>query len=147
MFNKDVKQSAYVFLSKREHSKLELRLKLLNKNFNIDDIEPVLDALAEQDIQSDLRYGQTVLRKRINKGYGLNYVVAELEQKGLATDTISRVIRDEQIDWFELARHVCETRFGNSEMTTKKDKAKRIRFLQYRGFDFEQISAVLGTDE
>ena len=42
---------------------------------------------------------------------------------------------------------IARRKFGNSEMDTPKEKARRFRFMQYRGFDFEQIKYALDTDD
>ncbi len=130
----------------REHSRHELQQKLHKKGFVNDDIEPVLDALAEQDIQNEYRFGECLFRTRVNKGFGWSYIAAELKQKGLANDIIAEVYQSQQIDWFMQAQQAYEKRFPDSEIADAKAKAQRIRFLQYRGFDFEQIAAVLNLD-
>ena len=140
---KEVKKAAYSLLARREHSQKEIMQKLSQRDFAKEDIEVVLDALAEQDIQSDLRYGEAVLRQRLQKGYGWTYICAQLKQKGLTSDIISAVYDSQAIDWFEMAELAYVKRFAQTEIVDQKDKAKRIRFLQYRGFDFEQISAAL----
>ncbi|TRX55800.1 regulatory protein RecX [Thalassomonas sp. M1454] len=146
MYNKDVKKAAYSLLSRREHSAKELKEKLVLREYQVADIEPVLSALAEQDIQSDLRFGESLLRTRLTKGYGWSYICAELKQKGLASDIIAQVEQTQSIDWFEQAKNAYQKRFPDPKIYDQKDKAKRIRFLQYRGFDFEQISAALNLD-
>lgn len=145
--NKEVKKAAYNFLARREHSLQELRQKLKAKEFSIDDIELVLEKLVEQDIQSDLRYAQSLIRQRIAKGYGRSYINNELKHKGLASVTIHEAMVSEPTDWFELAKMVYQKRYGETGIADQKDKAKRVRFLQSRGFDFEQISAAMTIDE
>ncbi|WNC69440.1 regulatory protein RecX [Thalassotalea nanhaiensis] len=143
MIKKDVKKSAYSLLARREHSQKELMQKLQLREFDAADIQVVLDALAEQDIQSDLRFGESMLRLRVAKGYGWIYIAAELKQKGLTSDIIAAVYASQQVDWFLQAEIAYEKRFNSTEITDAKDKAKRVRFLQYRGYSFEQINAVL----
>ncbi|TKB44645.1 regulatory protein RecX [Thalassotalea mangrovi] len=145
--NKEVKKAAYNYLARREHSLQELRQKLTLKEYSGDDIELVLEKLVEQDIQSDLRYAQSVIRQRIAKGYGRSYINNELKHKGLASGTIHEALISEPTDWFELAKGVYQKRYGDTAITDQKDKAKRVRFLQSRGFDFEQISAAMTIDE
>ncbi|WP_211183534.1 regulatory protein RecX [Thalassotalea sp. Y01] len=146
VINKEVKKAAYNYLARREHSCHELRQKLKQKDFELDDINLVLEKLIEHDIQSDLRYAQCVIRQRLAKGYGRTYISNELKQKGLASDISSQAFASEPVDWFELAQQVYHKRFGDVPIRDQKDKAKRVRFLQYRGFDFEQISATMTLD-
>ena len=146
MFKKDIKNSAYGLLARREHSKKELRQKLLLRDYALEDIEPILQALSEQNIQSDVRFAESLMRVRISRGYGWIYICAELKQKGLANDIISEIHQTQSIDWFEQAHTAYQKRFADTPISDQKDKAKRIRFLQSRGFDFEQISAALNLD-
>lgn len=146
MIKKDVKKSAYSLLARREHSQKELMQKLLLREFNSVDIQVVLDALSEQNIQSDLRFGESMYRLRVARGYGWIYIAAELKQKGLTSDIIAAVYASKQVDWFLQAELAYEKRFNNTEIGDQKDKAKRVRFLQYRGYSFEQINAVLNLN-
>ena len=142
----DVKKAAYSILARREYSQHELRQKLQLKEFACDDIEDVLAALDKQGIQSDFRFAESAMRARVNKGYGWAYICAELEQKGLTSDIISAVYESQPVDWFNVAEKAYEKRFADPVISDQKEKQKRIRFLQYRGFDFEQIDAILNLD-
>jgi regulatory protein len=46
------------------------------------------------------------------------------------------------VDWYELAAQVSTKRFGHQAPADAKEKAKRSRFLQQRGFDFDQIGSI-----
>ncbi|WP_371372940.1 regulatory protein RecX [Thalassotalea aquiviva] len=146
LLNKDIKKAAYSLLARREHSRQELMHKLLRKEFTQEDITPVLEALDEQNIQSDFRFGECQLRQRVTKGYGWQYIRAELKQKGLSSDLIYQLEQQQDIDWFLQALKAYNKRFGDTVIADDKDRAKRIRFLQYRGFSTEQILAALETN-
>lgn len=146
VIKKDVKKAAYSLLARREHSQKELTQKLRQREFELADIEAVMKALVEQDIQSELRFGESMFRQRLSKGYGWTYIAAELKQKGLTSDIITAVSQSQHVDWFCQAQIAYQKRFGDTDITDQKDKAKRIRFLQYRGFSFEQISIVMNLD-
>ncbi|MBT5886904.1 MAG: hypothetical protein HOH56_03820, partial [Acidiferrobacteraceae bacterium] len=53
-----VREVAMRLLARREHSREELRLKLVQRGFEISSIDPVLVELIEQDYLSDARYAQ-----------------------------------------------------------------------------------------
>ena len=165
---KDVLHRAVDLLSRREHSYLELFQKLKNKDFMSDDIHPVLDYLIEKDYLSDERFAECLLRGRVAKGYGWLYIKNELKQKGVNTQIISQLNKNDEIDWYLQAELAYNKRFGHALLNvdnldidndeqnsyvlkTKaykaaaKEKAKRIRFLQYRGFSTEQITTALNV--
>ena len=67
-------------------------------------------------------------------------------QKGLAGDDIDTAFSRQAPDWSGLATAVLQKRFGDSADSAgldHKERAKRSRFLQQRGFHYEHISAAL----
>jgi len=48
-------------------------------------------------------------------------------------------------DWFELARQVRVRKFGENLPAEFAEKARQMRFLQYRGFDAEQIQVAVSS--
>ena len=59
-----VRDAAMRLLARREHSREELRLKLIQRGFEVSSINPVLVELIEQDTLSDARYAQALLSHR-----------------------------------------------------------------------------------
>lgn len=132
-------------LARREHSFQELNTKLKRRfRDNPDLIVQELQKLSEQRLQSDSRMVEAFVRSRINKGQGSVKIRAELRNRGIADNLIEKGILDAEVDWFALIERVTERKFGNSKVVDLREKARRARFLQQRGFSFEQISAVLG---
>jgi len=145
--NKKVLHSAVSLLSRREHSQQEIFTKLLKKDFIADDIQPVLEHLMVKNYLSDERFAESVCRYRANKGFGWAYIKNELNQKGVSLDIINQLRNNNEIDWYLQAELAYNKRFGFSPIDNQKEKAKRIRFLQYRGYSYEQIMTVVNTGE
>lgn len=57
-------------LARREHSQEELRTKLRKAEFEIDEINVVIQKLAKIDLQSDLRFAENYLHYRSQRGFG-----------------------------------------------------------------------------
>ena len=127
-------------LARREHSQTELRTKLLKAEFDINEINDVLDKLAAKDIQSDTRFAENYIRYRAQRGYGSQKINLELKERGVDKQTIVNAIQEAEIDWFDLAISARRKRFGEQVPDNIKDRAKQQRFLQYRGFTHEQIN-------
>ncbi len=127
-------------LARREHSQTELRTKLLKAEFDINEINDVLDKLAAKDIQSDTRFAENYIRYRAQRGYGSQKINLELKERGVDKQTIVNAIEEAEIDWFDLAISARRKRFGEQVPDNIKDRAKQQRFLQYRGFTHEQIN-------
>ena len=145
--NKAILHKGIDLLSRREHSKQELRNKLRLREFQDNDISIVLDYLIENDYLSESRFADSVYRTRVNKGYGKRFIENELAQKGVNSLDIELAAQELEIDWYHQAEIVYRKRFNDIEIIDKKDKAKRIRFLQYRGFSTDEIFTVLNIEE
>ena len=137
--SKEVFNCAQALLARREHSQLELKQKLLKKDFDEQVINEVLHKLIELGYQSDERYTSVCLRSRANKGYGPNYIRNYLNQRGISIILINESFYDCQVDWFECIERVWHKKF-NSMPQDLKEQAKQQNFLYYRGFDTEIIS-------
>lgn len=154
--NKTILHTAVDLLSRREHSIKELKNKLLLRDYPSEDFDEVINYLLEKNYLSNERFADSVIRQRINKGYGWRFIENELKQKGLDTPTILLVKQAHQVDWYEQAERAYVKRFGcnvtidgstiDSSLMDNKERAKRIRFLQYRGFSNDEIMAALKTE-
>ena len=142
----DVLHAAINYLSRREHSSAELVDKLQQKGFILVDIEPVVFYLQENNYQSDQRYAECIIRHRVNKGYGWQYIKQALQLKGVCENIIVQEGKNQQIDWYLQAEIAYNKRYGDLAITDLKDKAKRIRFMQNRGFSSDQIFALINNN-
>ena len=134
-----IRDHALNFLSIREHARAELRQKLLSKKFPLEAIEPVLTQLQADDLLSDARFTESFIRGRMNKGYGPVRIRYELQQLQIAEDLLNELLDSRDVQWIEAAQRVRQKKFGESVPTDMKQKAKQIRFLQYRGFNTVHI--------
>lgn len=133
-------------LSRREHSVKELSQKLSTKSFEQDDITPVIAFLLENDYLSNIRFAESLIRNKVSRGYGWQYIRQALKQKGVSSDIYKPVLAEQDVDWYQQASAVYQKKYGDSEIKDQKDKAKRLRFLQYRGFSIEECLAALKLD-
>ncbi len=127
-------------MAQREYSALELTQKLSTKGYAIEEIEPVLVQLAQNNYQSDERFSKAFVLMRTNQGKGDVLISQQLKQKGIEDFDLST------IDFFELAKRVRLKKYGEQLPKDYKEKAKQQRFLQSRGFDLEQINQVFSCE-
>jgi len=139
-------ERAMNLLARREHSVVELTTKLLKAEFDIDDINIVINKLTTAGLQSDHRFAENYLRYRSQRGFGSQRIRLELKERGVADDIISETLIKADIDWFSLATTVRCKRFGEQYPDNYNDRAKQQRFLQYRGFTHEQITESFNTE-
>lgn len=141
--NKSILHLGVSLLARREHSTKELTDKLKRKNFLLEEVQDVVQYLQDKDYQSDERYTDSYIRNRVNKGYGWQFIKNALSQQGISREIIQDQYKKCEIDWYLQAELAYNKRFSVHDIKDQKDKAKRIRFLQYRGFTMEEILAVV----
>ena len=126
--------AALRMLMRREHSQLELLTKLQAKGFDISAINDSLLILIEQNYQSDERFSEAFILMRYNQGKGPLKIASELKQRGINKFNL------DVFDWFKLAKEVRNKKFGDTPPQDFNDQAKQKRFLQSRGFGFDEIN-------
>ncbi len=126
--------AAMRMLVRREHSVFELTQKLTTKEFDRVDIEQTLGLLIEQNYQSDERFTVDFIQMRFNQGKGPIKIAVDLRQRGINSFDLS------MHDFYVLAQQIRVRKFGKQIPDDYKQQAKQKRFLQSRGFDFEQIN-------
>lgn len=139
-------QRACDFLARREHSRAELRRKLLRSSEDTELVDELLDKLSKEKLQSDDRFVENFVHYRANNGHGPLKIQQELKQKGVDEETIQHYLSNPEYDWAEIAQGVREKKFGEELPNEYKDKAKQSRFLYGRGFDTELINIALSED-
>ncbi|HEX6590756.1 MAG TPA: regulatory protein RecX [Moraxellaceae bacterium] len=144
---------ALAMQARREHSRQEIRQKLLELGGEPQQVEQLLDELVRRRLQSDARFAEIYVRSRAERGYGPRVIEAELRGRGLSTELVQEAMADSGYDWTEQAKVQRQKRFGRSQPAEMKEKARQVRFLQYRGFSSSQVSQALkggwngGTEE
>ncbi|WP_105900898.1 recombination regulator RecX [Vibrio gangliei] len=141
------RESAVQMLSRRDHGEFELRQKLKLKEFEPSDIDQALEYCQGNGWVDDVRFAKSQIRQHVFKGHGKRRIQQELMLKQVSEQDIEQAFEQEPQDWFELAKETAHKKFKGKKAEDAKAYAKQVRFLQYRGFDFEQISYALSTFE
>jgi len=134
-------------LANREHSRLELCRKLQTKFADLSEIDLVLNNLEERGYLSDERFVELYLEMRKRKGYGPLRIQAELRERGIGRDLISRYLEEADSDWYRLMQVVAAGKFGISPDVSHKTQQKAARFLEYRGFPTSMIRRYLWDED
>ena len=134
--NSDITKLITKYLSIREHSKLELKNKLIEKGF---DIEEILLSINE----SDSRFTEEFIRSRIKKNKGPNLISSELNCRGiteaLISENLSKISHDQ---WLDCAFVALRKKLKGSSITLE-DRDKIYSFLIGRGFEHKMIKYAL----
>lgn len=121
-------------LARREHSYRELLQKLALRFAEPELIRAEVNRLRDEHLQSDQRFAEVYLHSRAQRLYGPQRIKAELRERGIADDIVADVFSAMDIDWSANQQKLLLNKFGVKPAADFKDKAKRLRFLQYRGF-------------
>lgn len=130
-------------LARREHARFELERKLSVKGFNRTSVAQLLDQLESEGLLSDSRFAESYIFSRRQRGFGPLRIKTELRERGVDDALIRTNLDDPAIEWLDLARQQFHKRFGRGKVRDTREYARRVRFLQGRGFSDPTIMAVL----
>ena len=140
---KEARKKAMDYLARREYGQRELEQKLIAAGFESVTVAATVDKLTGEGLQDDRRFIENFVHSRINQGKGPVRICKELGERGLDAGMIEAVLEDVAEDWCAMARLVRDKKFGPELPRDFKEKARQMRFLQYRGFDAEHIQAAV----
>ena len=140
-----LKARALQWLASREHSRVELRSKLLRaagEAHTVAEVDALLDQLSTQGHLSDARFVESRLHARSSR-FGNRRIEHELRQHGVAIDADVQA----QLRATELARahEVWRKKFGVLARDAA-GRARQARFLAARGFSAEVVHKIVSTD-
>lgn len=139
MTEQEVHNVAMKLLAQREHSYYELQSKLLIRKYDREIIEKVLDELIRNNLQSDVRFAQSYMRIKMARGFGPIRIRQELHDRGIDDELIDECLAISLDAWIQEIIKVRRKKFGFDAPHDYEERAKQMRFLQYRGFTHEQI--------
>lgn len=146
----EVKNSAFRYLSNRNHSTFELKNKLKKKGYDSSIIETVILYLVEKKYLNDYTFAQNFVSNRIERRKeGVMKITAELYKKGIKREIISEVtasIKEHPKNYnnaLELGKSKLEKILKRNELDVNKIKSKLFNFLKGRGFTSDVIFEVI----
>lgn len=134
---------ALAMLARREHSAGEIREKLREMGGDVGLIDAVIAGLQERKLQSDERFAESFVRSRAERGYGPRVIEMALRERGIDKESARIALEGSGYDWCAQAGDVRQRRFGQSLPDNARERARQLRFLQYRGFAGSDVSAAL----
>ena len=137
------KSTAVRLLSRREHSAFEIRDKLHKRDFDEAEIEQAIIELQQGDWLSDERFTEAYIRMRQLKGFGPIRISIELNERGVNESIVDHYLQSSDESWQQTLEQQYQKKYRNRSIEDYNDKAKRIRFLQYRGFALDLIYQVV----
>ena len=136
----ELKARALRTLARREHSRAELARKLAPRAESPEALEQLLEALAARKQLSDERYAEARARQLARK-YGAARIRLELRSKGVDEALAARAAAGGEL---ERARGILARKY-RTPVDSPLERARRMRFLQSRGFSHDTIRALLSS--
>jgi len=150
----ELRLAAMDLLARREHGSHELLVKL-RKRFRRractdEQVQEVLSALTDEGLLSDERFALSTVRQLVSRGYGPRRITETFRQQGIEGYLSSALATafEAPVDWYAEAASVYEKKYHGDAIVgdwdaRQRERAKRMRFLQYRGFDAEVCQALV----
>ncbi len=137
---------AIYLLAMREHGSKELATKLRQKfetaeTENLPDlVDFVVSKCQENNALSDERYVESYVRMSLEKGQGPYKIKQKLQLRTDEDQLIASYLALDESEWIALAKSTLDKKYGDAiKPEERKEQAKRMRFLQSRGFSQNQI--------
>ena len=139
----ELKARALRLLARREHTRVELARKLAPKAASPGELDALLTGLEGRKQLSDERYAEARTHQ-LSRKFGALKVRRELVAKGVEREAAARFAADVEKTDFERARLILARKY-RAPATARKERLRRARFLQSRGFSPEVIRRALGS--
>jgi regulatory protein len=141
-------QYAVAQLARREHSRAELRSKLLRR-LNEDtgraeaaaQAEKILDELQARGLLSDARFANVLTRAKASR-FGAARIRHEMREHDLPDDVVRPVMEQLEATEEQRARDLWKRRFGHPPADAA-ERARQMRFLAQRGFSTAVVLRVV----
>lgn len=132
---------ALALLARRDHSVYELRMKLIQRGGEQALVDLVLKQLGQERLLDEQRFAESYARMRVNRGFGLNRIRVELQERRVNNEIILEALKPYESAWEQRIQESYKKRFGAQPWPSDiTEQAKCHRFLSYRGFTEEQIA-------
>ncbi|HUL19416.1 MAG TPA: regulatory protein RecX [Steroidobacteraceae bacterium] len=137
--------AAVTLLAARDFAPRELQAKLTSRGFEAAAAQAAIEELTARGALNEARYAENYVTWHANRGQGPVRIAAELRRQGIPEALIEPALTRGP-DWPALARKLCRAKFGPAVPGNWREKARQMRFLQYRGFSSDHIRAATGAD-
>jgi len=139
-----LKARAIGLLSRREHSRSELRRKLAAHAEDPLQLESLLNDLEQGNWLSEERFAENLVHRRAPR-HGVRRIMQELRQHKLPEDSLVELeaqLRDTEP---ERAHAVWSKRFSAAPADAK-EYARQLRYMAARGFTAESLRGILAQE-
>ena len=136
----ELRARALRLLARREHSRKELERKLSPYAESSEALDVLISELKTKSQLSEARFAEERARQ-LSRKYGAARIRQDLKSKGVGEELVEHVSSEGDL---ERARAILERKY-RQPAATREERAKRMRFLQSRGFSSDIIFKLLSS--
>lgn len=130
------------YLSRREHSRQELRKKLLPYAESEIELDELMVKLEAQSWLSDERFAESLVRRKSER-YGSLKIVDELKQQGIEGDSLLEIKERLKISDATRAWELWQRKFDSMVTKDPKEKSKQMCYLVSKGFPLSVVTRIV----
>ena len=130
------------YLSRREHSRQELRKKLLPYAESDIQLDELMTKLEAQSWLSDERFAESLVRRKSER-YGSLKIIDELKQQGIEGDSLIEIKERLKITDATRAWELWQRKFDSFVTKDPKEKSKQMRYLVSKGFPLSVVIKIV----
>ena len=145
--SRSITETAVAMLARREHSVFELERKLRNKAYEDAEIQEVLESLQANNLLSEERFTESYINMRKRKGYGPVRIAQELKERGISSGLCESYLDRQNTEWRDIMREQYRKKYGDNGASEYVEKARRAKYLQYRGFPLDWVFDITKLDK
>lgn len=139
-------QKALDFLSRRDHSHLELMQKLM-RTFDREAAKSAIQRLDELGYLDDEKYARTLASYLLeHKNFSVGRVKRELAQRGIDRDSIDLVLAETETDPVAQVLSLLHGKYA-AKLANEKDRRRTVNALQRLGYSYSEIRTALSRYE
>ncbi|MBF0478153.1 MAG: regulatory protein RecX [Candidatus Omnitrophica bacterium] len=140
------KTAVFRLLQYRPRTEYELRVKLKEKQFEIEVVDQVIEYFKKIGLVNDRDFAKAWVTSRLNKPFGAVRIKRELYEKGIDKETVGSVLQalSGEYDELPVIRSLVERKLAHSSrISPEKIKPRIYNFLLRRGFSYSAIKKVI----
>jgi regulatory protein len=134
-------------LARREHSRLELRQKLIQRGYPAEAVATALEQLVAERLLDECRYAEIYASSRADKGYGPLRIARELRERGIPDELTDAAIAALDEFWIPKLRELHRKRFKSQIPADAAGRMQQTRVLRQHGFTLDQIKVLFERSE
>ena len=136
---------ALAMLSRREHTRAEMRRKLSPHCEDPAQIEQLLDALVARGWLSEARFAESRANALARK-FGSRKIEHDLRSRGVSAEVVEQTLERARTHELENCRAAWQRKFGALPQDPA-ERGRQMRFLAGRGFSAEVVRQILKTGD